>query len=250
MAVAYILSRKMKQYCLLTQTHFELNDLEESLIGKMADPGGSDFERDVGTDALVRYFKAGILTQEMIYSCTISLGDGLSLLLGSGQRSRESYENAMFTSILLKIYKAAEDFFDIVMIDVNSGYSDRSMEMIENADLAVVVLRQGRRMPGEFIKTGFPFEVRNRFYLFARYSAESRYSLHNMKKLHKCIVRSNSGTVPFDAGYGDAIDERKVLKYLDGLEPGTDMNDYDGFYAGINDCAEKIYALMRSRREG
>ena len=249
MAVAGAMSQYYGRRCLLTQTHFEMNDLDEALAGKLAEQDGEDYCRDMGTDALIRYFKAGILTEDMVGSCTVSLSDRLSLLIGSRQTMRESFESAVFTGMLLKIYRAAEKFFDVLLIDVNSGYSRQSMEMIENADLVAVVLRQGRRWTGDFIKRGFPVKDKERFYLFGRYFAESKYSLKNMRKLYGDIAGSNSGIIPFDAEYMDVIDERRVLRYFERFDMQRDSIIKGSMYHEACICAGKMLRLAERRKE-
>ena len=246
MAIAAVLSGKMKKYCLLTQTHFELNDLEEALIGRNIEQSGDDYIRDMGVDALVRYFKAGILTEEMVCGCSTIIGDNLAFLPGSRQTVRENFESRIFTGMFLKIIKASESFYDMVLVDVNSGYSPQSLEMIENSDLVVVVLNQGRRMTQRFLKCGFPVHDKERFYCFSRYCRESRYSIHNLKKLNRSFYNGNMGAVPFEPAYLDAIDERRVVEYFRQMADSSNGRE-SYFYTEIISCAEKIADLAERR---
>lgn len=222
MAVTAALPVMYLKRVMVTQTHYNLNNLERPLLGNI---GNGEFFRDMGVDALMRHFKSGNITEEHILNCSVKMSDNLYLLTGTKMLNREGYENNVTRSMIIHILSVMEKYFDIVMIDTNSGQNDFSMKVIEDCDAVVVSLRQNRTVLEDFFSSGL-FEGKRVFYLFSDYDRESKYSIHNLKHLFKTLNNKNSAYLPHCTGYMDAVSDEKVMNYIvNGIHEDTELDE-------------------------
>lgn len=242
LAVATLFSILRQKKIAVTQTHYNLNNLEKPLLGTVE---SSDFFRDTGIDALIRHFKSGSITKEHIENCSIKISENLYLMAGTKINNREGFENGIARSMLVHILSEMERHFDMVFIDTNSGNNKFSMKVIDDCDAVVVSLRQNRQLLDSFFEMN-PFESRKVFYLFSDYDSESKYSLHNIRHLYKEINKQNSSFLPHDTLYMDAICDEKVLGYLSSLPMLQESSVKDGFYSALEETIEKIDRLFNS----
>ena len=223
LAVAIAYAELENKKVLLTQTHYNLNNLEQPLIG---DVGEEDFFRDIGIDAVLRHFKSGNITKDQISDCTIQVGRSLYLLAGTRNSSREGYESSMVKGMLSHIFREVEKYYDIVFIDTNSGENEYSLSVIEECDAVVILLDQNLYMLDSFFENDI-LKNKNIFYLFADYDSESKYSLKNLSHKYKKINKYNSACIMHSAQFSDAISDKKVFKFI------TDDLDCDRFHTGF-----------------
>ena len=228
-AIAYGVSENKK--VLLTQTHYNLNNLEKPLIG---DVGEEDFYRDIGIDALLRHFKSGNITKDQISDCTIQVGESLYLLAGTRNSSREGYESSMVKGMLSHIFNEVEKYYDIVFIDINSGENEYSLSVNEECDAVVVLLDQNLYMLDSFFEAD-NLKNKNVFYLFADYDTKSKYSLKNISRKYKKITKYNSARLWHSAQFSDAISDKKVFRFItDDLDCDRYHTEYD-FFTSLKD---------------
>ena len=240
LAVASAWSLLHSKKTVVTQTHYNLNNLERPLLGTV---GSGEFFRDTGIDALIRHFKSGAIAEDHIRNCSIKIGEHLYLLAGTKTNNREGFENGIARSMMLHIMSAIEKFYDVVFIDTNSGDNRYSMKVIEECDLTVVCFRQNRQLLDYYFEKN-PIEGKKVFYLFPDYDIESKYSLHNIMHLYKEINRENSYFLPHDTGYMDAICDEKVMKYMDTKLSLEGFQTEDAFLSALRKVLEKIEAFL------
>ena len=236
LAVSIVLSEIKKKKILITHTHYNLNNLERPLLGKVSN---GDFFRDTGLDACMRHFKSGNITEEHISDCSIKISDHLYLMAGTKNSNREGYESNLVKNMITYIIGVIEKYYDIVLVDTNSGKNEYSMKIIEDSDMVVVTLRQDRYLLDEFFSEHF-IDTKKVFYLFGDYDRDSKYNLTNLRHLYRKIHRTNSGEIPHNTRYKDAICDEKVMKYLSmNLENEKDFPD-SFFFGTLKDTVQKI----------
>ncbi len=210
LATAIALSEIQKKKIIITHTHYSLNNLERPLLGNIKE---IDFFRDTGMDAVLRHFRSGNVTEEQVSDCSIRISENLYLLAGTKTSSREGYESSIVRSMILHIVSIIEQYYDMVFVDTNSGNNTNSLKIIEECDIVVVILRQDRYLLDSLFENDV---IKNKevFYLFGDYDNESKYSISNIRHIYRKIKKNNSGIIPHNPGYNDAICDEKVLKYL------------------------------------
>lgn len=249
LAITLAVATDSDKSILLTQTHYSMNYLEGPLVGEIDGPQGSDYFRDIGVDAVVKYFKAGLLSKEVMENCAIDITSRLSLLAGTKQSSRRAYDDSVLRKIVGHVLDAAEDFYDWVVVDTNSGYSSSSIETVQKADVVVVTLRQNRDMLDElFANEEFRKLNSDRIlYLFGSYDPNSKYNLNNLRHIYRQINADNSGGLPHSTAYMDALCDRRALKYITANMVAEDYGDTE-FFRALKDISRKITAMAARKQ--
>lgn len=245
LAIALTVAAKKDRSILLTQTHYCMNNLEKPLMGDVAENGRSEYFRDIGIDAVIRYFKAGMLSREILDSCAVDLTSNLSLLAGTRQASRNTYETGVLHDIVGHVLNTAQDYYDWVVVDTNSGYSSSSLETVENADVVVVNLRQNRMMLDELFSNGNykRFDPDRMFFLFGSYDPDSKYNLSNIRHLYRDINSSNSGGLPYCTTYMDALCDNKAIRYISMNAVAEGDPDEVRFFEALEEISNKIIRM-------
>lgn len=243
-AMAAAISIIYSEKTIVTQTHYNLNNLERPLLGNA---GNGDFFRDTGVDALIRFFKSGNIMEEQIENCSIKINETLYLLAGTKIHNREGFENNMARNMLVHIFSCLEKYYDMVLIDTNSGDNEMSIRIIDECDAVVVSLRQNRDFLDSFFENGL-LEDSKVFYLFNDYDCDSKYNMHNLRTLYKKMNLRNSSFIPHNADYMDAICDEKVMKYISGnIETNKEMaNGY--FFTNLRKTVSIFMDFIRKRK--
>ncbi len=216
LAVALIAGIKYGKKAVLTQTQFNLNNLEAPIIG--ANPhskDSKDYFREVGLDTLIRCFKASKLDLETLTNCCIAIENTNILLLpGTTKSIKEAFEHEL-EMVTTNLLHSVEDLCQIVFIDICSGENGLSKKIMEEADLVVVNLSQNISIIDQFLKQYEYHMPKKVFYLFGRYDCNSKYNINNIRrKYHKYITSNNSGVIPYHTGYMDAQIDGRVVEYI------------------------------------
>lgn len=212
MAIA-VMSTLLYQYKnLVTQTHFNMNNLEVPLVSTSS-KADKEFFMDLGIDALARCIKSAPLDADVFESCSISLLDKqLNLLPGTTKDNREIFENDISKTIF-GILQAASKYHDFVFIDTNSGKNELTMKIIKDSDIVIVCLNQNKSMLEDYSRN---YEIQDKkvFYLIGNYDYHSRYNLHNLRKCFSWLKNDNSAIIPYNTEYMDAQSDGQVISYL------------------------------------
>lgn len=197
---------------MVTQTHFNLNNLESPLLCKTS-VNAQEYLMDVGMDALARNIKSAPLDKDIIENCSLSLLDKqLSLLPGTTKINRSIYEYDMNKTILSILYEVA-NYHDIVFIDTNSGQNELTMKVLQNADLVVVNLSQNRNSLNDYAMN-YEFRGKKVFYLIGNYDNNSRYNLKNLRKSFPWLKSKNVAVIPYNTEFMDAQSDGQVIPYM------------------------------------
>lgn len=218
-AIALCASYIYGKRALLMQTQFDKNNLEGPLIGQNIDKKqafDNPLFQDIGLDMAVTYSNMNRLTRNVLESCCISFGDSSLLLLpGTETKNRESFDRDI-ASAVGRMVKKADEYFDLLLIDANSGEDELSFKLMGLADLIVINLAQRRYVLDKLFSDYGGFFLNKRvFYLFGNYDDSSVYNISNCQRKYKnYIKKNNSGVVPYSTKYLDAQNESTVLKFM------------------------------------
>lgn len=247
LAMALAASIGCKKKTLITQSHYNLNNLEVPLIGRIED---KEFYRDIGLDALIRCMKSREITGEIIDSCSVSIiKDKMDLLLGTKQSSRDIFE-ADISKLMVKIINSGGSFYELVFVDVNSGTGEITMNLLENADVVVVNLRQNEEMLTQYFNTydRWIMEKLNGriFYLLGAYDKASKYSLHNLRRRYKRLKSNNSGIVPYSIQFSDCFSDGSLVKHFTRNMNLDEANIEDEFFYHVSKNVSKIIKMAET----
>ena len=245
LALALMLALRKKRRLLITQTQFQMNDLEDAVVGRTVAKGMRDrFYQGMGIDAVNRCIKRKQMEKEDLDNCCIQILPGGELMLLPGARSG-NYEIHYETlqDSLLFLLRQAELYFDALLIDVNPGADGISRMLMQEADVVVVNLSQNMGVLDSFF-WNFPKELSGKkvFYLFGAYLADSCYNLHNLRFRYSKIKRDNSGAVPMNVRFRDAVSGGKTVDFFESnieCEPG------DGNYGFMHEISGVSERLLR-----
>lgn len=212
LAVAVMSTLKYGMKNMITQTHFNMNNLEAPLIttsGVM----GKEYFMDVGIDALARSIKTSPLDSDLIENCSMSfLHNRLNLLPGTTKNNRDIYESDMSKTIT-GILHAVANYHDLVFIDTNSGSDELTRKIIDQADLVIINLSQNKYMLEDYLSR-YEYESKKVFYLIGNYDKNSKYNLNNMKKSYKWLKNKNTAVIPYNTEYKDAQSDGQILEFM------------------------------------
>lgn len=250
LAVALMLTMKQKRSTLITQTQYRMNDLEDAVIGRAVTKKiREQFYQDMGIEAVGRCIKHKRLEKADLENCCIQVLMNSELMLLPGARSA-NYEihYELLNEILLYVLRQAEQYFDYVLADTNPGADRISGQLLEAAEVVVVSLSQNLGVLDAFFEN-YPEELQGKkvFYLFGAYLEDSCYNLHNLRFRYRQLRRENSGVIPLNVGFMDAISAGKTVDFLEAnleSEPG-DTNYM--FVSEVEKVSEALLHLIGKR---
>jgi CO dehydrogenase nickel-insertion accessory protein CooC1 len=241
MAIAY--NRK----CLVTQTHYNLNNLESYLIGNREN--NKNVYMDMGLDGLTSIIKLRAIDKSTIENYSIPLlNKYLTLVPGTTGGNKKTFIDDMgktATRLLIEMNK----YYEMVFVDVNSGSDEVSRLILDIADIIVVNLCQNKSVLDNYMKSWLMMN-RKVMYLFGNYDRNSTYNLHNLRMLYKPFSKGCTAVIPYNAGFMDAQSDGCVIKYMkkNMAVIKNDSNNY--FIDSVKDAAEKLIRLSREKRGG
>ena len=216
LAIALIVGLYYRKTGLITQTHFNFNNLEAPLLE--ANAGNKHYRkffREIGIDALARNFKLEKLTKEWLDYCCIEIANtNMTLLPGTTQTIRESFDYEM-DILMLPLLKVMEGYTNHIFIDISSGNNPLSMKLMKEADIVVVNLSQNMSIIDHFFenyKEALPAKI---FYLIGNYDDRSKYNLANIRRRYSSYMNNkNSGVIPYNTGYRDAQIDGRAADFI------------------------------------
>jgi len=247
LAIAVMSTLQYQLKNMITQTHFNLNNLEAPLVSTSS-AIAKEYLMDVGIDALTRSIKSSPLDSDILENCSISLlNKQLNLLPGTTKSNRDIYEYDMSKTIT-SILNAAAGFHDIVFIDTNAGRNDLTMKILQNADLIVVNLSQNKSTLDEYVMN-YELIGKKVFYLIGNYNCNSRYNLKNIQKTYQWLKNKNTAVIPYNTEYMDAQSDGQVIHFIrNNMDCGKDeSNAY--FIREVKAAVNKIMKYVGIERQ-
>jgi hypothetical protein len=235
-AVASAVAMRYNRRCMLTQTHFILNNLDTFLTGKRY---GSQ-TMDNGLDGLSRILKLHPLDKDTIENYSIPiLYKKLTLLPGTSSENRK-----IFTADMEKTFGILLDeldrFYDMVFVDVNSGFDELSKLILDKSDIVMVNLCQNINVIDHYAKE---CQIRDKriLYLLGNYDKDSSFNLYNLRILYKFLSKDNTGVVPYNTEFMDAQSEGNVIRFFRKNSDNVGSNRY--FMECVHDAAAKLVKM-------
>ena len=231
---------------LMMQTHFSNNNLESPFLGENVSKSRADnsllFE-DIGLDKAASLSSLNMLNREKLESCCFSFEDtGILLMPGTEIKNRETFDRDVGNAVS-SVIMDAEKYFDMVLIDANSGDDKWSNKLMDVADLIVINLTQRKYVVDSFFKKyGNQLTNYNVFYLFGDYDGNSCYNINNLRRKYtRYLNHKNSGVIPYCTEYLDAQNESAVKVFIkNGL--------YHNRNHRIQTCFRDIKSMLRAGR--
>lgn len=248
LAVSLIAGMVNKKNVILTQTQFDMNNLEAPLVGVNSKNKESiEYFRGTGLDTLLRSYKASPLSHEDIENCCISFeGTNVRLLPGSSKANRTHFEAEMEASIN-GLFSNIEKHYDILLIDVSSGINNLSMKIIKDCDLLVVNLSQNIGIVDDYLSHPVQNVNGEVFYLLGNYDYNSKYNLSSIRRrFFKHIKRNNSGVIPYNTSYMDAQNDGTVINFFRNNLKTTKNDSNKYFIEKVTTSTNKIIALAET----
>lgn len=244
LAVSLSVAEQEETRLLLTET--EGGNMSNELVSNGLCEQRGYRSDESGIDGVIRYFKSGILTREIMENCSIDLTGRLSLLAGAGREVMDTTDSNHLRKMVGRIFDIAQDYFDWVIIDTLSGYSKASIDTIADADIVVVNLRQNRHMLDalfaneEFLK----LNKDKLFYLFGSYDPNSKYNLSNLRRMYRHINQNNSGGLPHCTTFMDAMTDSRTLRYFAAGQVAEEYGEQE-FFRALEEVRKKLVLLAK-----
>lgn len=154
-AIASALATTTSIKTLATHTHWENSTLERAFLRNNSSSSNEFINfNDMGLDALVRFAKSHKLEPGMVkdYAHPI-IKQRLDLLHGTTKR--DSLAVSEMNGVLNRIFENIKAFYDLTLVDVNSGsFNNLTKTVIQNSDLLVVCLNQNVSILDRFFIDG------------------------------------------------------------------------------------------------
>ncbi|PWK05012.1 chromosome partitioning protein ParA [Tumebacillus permanentifrigoris] len=227
---------------LVAHTHWSRSTLESAFLKHYEGRDDSMLNfADTGLDALERLARSGRLTPEIIQDYTNPvLKDRLDLLAGTTKPDESMFE--AINEVLRSIFYAANKFYDLTLLDLNSGQQNQlSMTMLEGSDLIVVNLNQNINLLERFFsKEDWPDVLNEKPFIIVlgSYDPQSKYSAQNIARRFR--YKGPIYTVPYCTDFLDALNDRKVLDFFLRNRSVTKQHDNYFFMQEIRRLASAI----------
>ncbi len=190
----------------LSHTRTDSMELEKRLDGRPGRAGKKELFEKTGVTALKLNFRQAVLTSEKIRRCAIPLlMKSLYLFPGGGRQEQDELWFQLMTKKLVQE-------FSMTFLDLECGWSEASLQLMGEADMAVIVLPQRPEYWQQFLEHDVEkLEVKRTGLMLGGYLEHSRYSPgYFLRKYPGRIL----GAVPRNAGFLDAMTEGRTLDFF------------------------------------
>ena len=200
-----------------------------------------------GVDGLIKIMKSNKLAPENITNYTkIVFKDRLEILQSYKGNSEEYKE---ITNMYPDIINLANNYYDLVLVDLDSNINSYVVEKIIGAsNLVVINLSQRLTYIDNFLEIrekNAMFKAKKTLLLIGRYDKYSKYSIKNISRYmnEKNIV----STIPYNTLFFEAAEEGKVPDLFLRLRKTVDEDDRNGFFiAEVGRTVENIIYRLQN----
>ena len=239
-ATALMLAIKEHHKMLVTQTHYSDLSLESSFFNPEKNTRVDT--SDTGIDALDRLLRSGKLRPENIPNYAIPVMKGrLELLYGTFKNDLDSYSRILET--IPSIIDQAKQFYDIVLIDLNKGYTSEEVNRIlQQSDLIVLGMNQNMEILKKMFKDMQTLKIlqeKKVIPVLGRYDRYSDYKERNIAR--KFNYKKRIYTIPYNTQYFDACNKGTASDFFIS-NVRADISDRNGFF--IQEVADLSAAIM------
>ena len=249
-AVSAMIPIKYHYKTIVTQTHYSDMSLESAFVNmdRLGNKGSLDIA-DTGVDALDRLLRSNKLTPENISNYANSILKGkLELLYGSFKNDEDSYARILETFPIILDY--ASQFYDIVLVDLNKGYTSPEVnQILQKSDLIVLSMSQSRQMLKKIFKDMDTLKIlqeKTVIPVLGRYDRFSKYSTKNIAKFFN--YKKKIYTIPYNTQFFDACNEGKALNFMAENANANVSTDRNGFFlAEVAKLADAIIEAIKPK---
>ncbi len=248
-AVATYMAIEHNYKILILSTKYQDKTLEEcfwdlskskALIREIT--GNKKVSLDSGIDGLIKIIASNKTSPEIVTNYTrIVFKDRLDVLF-STEESKTEEEYMGVKKIYPEIIKTANQYYDLVFVDLNKGLDEEyNKEILEMSDVIMVNLTQRLRLINDFAKLREEEEFlkkRNIMLLLGRYDKFSKYSVKNIARFYH--MKKEPLDVPYNTLFFEACSEGKIADFFLRMH-NLDKADRNAVFIGeVKKIAESI----------
>lgn len=214
----------------------------KKLVNKLVKNPMTDF--DSGIEGLVKTAYSGKVTPEIIQNYTqVIYKNRLEILYGYKETEEEQskVEYLKLKEKYKEIILNANNFYDMVFVDLDKGLEDETVKQILNiSDLVVYTVEQKISMINDFLQLKEnSIEKKNNVMLnIGRFDSHSKYTIKNISRyvgLKRDII-----DVPYNTLYNEAASEENVADLFLKIRKVSDMDRNANFVKQVQTGVEKI----------
>ena len=200
-----------------------------------------------GVDGLIKIMKSNKLAPENITNYTkIVFKDRLEILQSYKGNSEEYKE---IINMYPDIINLANNYYDLVLVDLDSNINSYVVEKIIGAsNLVVINLSQRLTCIDNFLEIrekNAMFKAKKTLLLIGRYDKYSKYSIKNISRNKK--KKNIVSTIPYNTLFFEAAEEGKVPDLFLRLRKTVDEDDRNGFFiAEVGRTVENIIYRLQN----
>lgn len=250
-AVSAMLPAKCKYRTLVTQTHYSDFSLESAFFNmeKLGNKGSLDIA-DTGVDALDRLLRSNKLAPENIanYAKPKYKGERLEILYGTFKNDLDSYSRILETFPIIIDY--ANQFYDIVLVDLNKGANEQEInKILQKSDLIVLTLSQSilsLRKAFKAMDTLKILQEKPIIPVIGKYDRFSKYAPKNISRAFN--YKKKIYTLPYNTQFFDACNDGTLSEFISAnikADPALDRNGY--FISETGKLADVILENLSSK---
>lgn len=234
-AVAAMLPGKCKYRTLVMQTHYSDFSLESSFFNmdKLGNKGSLDIA-DTGVDALDRLLRSNKLTPESIanYAKPIYKGERLEVLYGTFKNDLDSYSRILETLPIMIDY--ANQFYDIVLVDLNKGTSNQEInKILQKSDLIVLTMSQSMTNLKKVFKAMDTLKILQEKPIIPVIGKYDRFSKYNDKNIARAFnYKKKLYTIPYNTQFFDACNDGALTTFISQNIRANPALDRNGYFIG------------------
>lgn len=241
-AAATYIAINTKIRTMIGHTQYNRSNLETAYISEREDNSFVNFQ-DLGIDSLSRLAKANSLQIDDIYNYTKTVISGrLDLLPGSKKSDKL---NNMIEESITHIIDVANKAYDIVFIDVNSGFQNEiSNKVLRDSDIIVVTLSQDIKLLEDYFKNNPLNEMlgginKKILTVLGNYNYDSKYTSSYIKKIFN--FKDDIYVIPKNVEFMDSLNEQGVVKFF---YANNNVSSTDSNYLFINEVKKLALKIL------
>ncbi|MBQ9297815.1 MAG: hypothetical protein IJ223_02065 [Clostridia bacterium] len=212
---------------------------------------GAIVEFDNGIEGLAKTIKSNKATPELISNYTkIVFKDRLDVLLSIKSSSYDEYQR--LRDIYPEILDAANQYYDLVFVDVNKGLdSEFIRDILKKSDLVITNLTQRIKIIDDFMairEKEKMFLRKNNMILIGRYDRFSKYTAKNIARYMN--LKEEINVIPYSTLFFEACNEGQVADFFLRYRTVDESDRNAAFIKEVKKVTERIdYKLQELKMQ-
>lgn len=194
-----------------------------------------------GLDYLFSIAKQKKLTREQVFENMEPLIENRLYCMPTGSRRLYQFYPKETNEMLQQVISLLDACMDVTFIDCGNHMDGWTKQVIKEADLLVVNLKQTSASFDEFFLKNGSLAAKV-LYLVGNYQKESVYNKQNLRRIYR-IPKEHLAVIPFNPEFQQACEKGRLDKYMKGKKSlyGTEKRQYF-----MQELAATMQLLMRS----